>query len=213
MSDDSQSFGTRPSLLERMRDWGQQTAWRQFHRDYTPLIRNFARKAGLNHEEANDVAQETMIAVAKKIGEFEHAGRRGSFRSWLYQQARWRIADQFRLRGRLKTAENDGEKRTKGDVVESQATEIGVTDAAFEKLWDDEWEHYLTEAALTRVKEKVSGPQFQLFDLHVLQGLSPAATAKAAGTSIAAVYMAKSRIGRALKREVNRLKLNASGGK
>ena len=42
----------------------------------------------------------SMIAVTKKIGQFEHAGNRGSFRAWLYQQARWRIADQFRARGR-----------------------------------------------------------------------------------------------------------------
>ena len=38
--------------------------------------------------------------MAKKIGEFKHAGNRGSFRAWLYQQARWRVADQFRARAR-----------------------------------------------------------------------------------------------------------------
>jgi RNA polymerase sigma-70 factor (ECF subfamily) len=47
-----------------------------------------ARKAGLNDAEADEVVQETLIAVAKKISEFEHARNRGSFRKWLYQQAR-----------------------------------------------------------------------------------------------------------------------------
>src|SRR5215831_3455991 len=92
------SLATRPSLLARLKDWNQQTAWREFDRGYAPLLRNVARKAGLTDAEADEVAQETLIAVAKKIGEFQHAGNRGSFRAWLYQQARWRIADQFRLR-------------------------------------------------------------------------------------------------------------------
>src|SRR5690349_16730122 len=91
---------TRLSLLARLKDWSQQTAWREFDHDYAPLLRNVARKAGLADDEADDMVQETLIAVAKKIGEFQHAGNRGSFRAWLYQQARWRIADQFRARKR-----------------------------------------------------------------------------------------------------------------
>src|SRR6266540_3966298 len=96
------SLATRPSLLARLKDWSQQTGWREFDHDYAPLLRNVARKAGLTDAEADEVAQETLIAVAKKIGEFKHAGNRGSFRAWLYQQARWRIADQFRARARAK---------------------------------------------------------------------------------------------------------------
>src|SRR5205085_1461689 len=91
---------TRLSLLAQLKDWSQQTAWRKFDADYSPLLRNVARKAGLNDAEADEVTQETLIAVAKKIGNFQHAGNRGSFRAWLYQQARWRIADQFRARAR-----------------------------------------------------------------------------------------------------------------
>ena len=94
------SLVTRLSLLVRLRDWNQQTAWQEFAHDYAPLLRNVALKAGLSDTEADEVVQEALIAVAKKIGEFKHAGHRGSFRAWLYQQARWRIADQFRNRGR-----------------------------------------------------------------------------------------------------------------
>ena len=90
------SLATRPSLLVRLKDWSQQTAWREFDHDSAPLLRKVARKAGLTEAEAGEVMQETLIAVAKKIGEFKHAGNRGSFRAWLYQQAHWRIADQFR---------------------------------------------------------------------------------------------------------------------
>src|ERR1051326_7927200 len=101
MSEESESsMATRPGLLARLKDWSQQTAWRQFDHDYAPLLRNVARKAGLTDVEADEVGKETLLAVAKKTGQFQHAGRRGSFRAWLYQQARWRIADQFRVRAR-----------------------------------------------------------------------------------------------------------------
>src|SRR5262245_59540504 len=121
------SLATRPSLLARLKDWSQQTAWREFDHDYAPLLRNVARKAGLTDAEADEVAQETLIAVAKKIGEFQHAGRRGSFRAWLYQQARWRVADQFRARARgtrhqetrpltLTLSPDVGEGKSGGDV-------------------------------------------------------------------------------------------------
>jgi RNA polymerase sigma factor (sigma-70 family) len=228
------SLATRPSLLARLKDWNQQTAWQVFAHDYAPLLRNVARKAGLTETEADEVVQEALIAVAKKIGEFKHAGNRGSFRAWLYQQARWRIADQFRSRARNRNPEGgcpsglpavvleDTKVSTRGCREEpsdlganevwrpryagESGSQINEADPEFERLWDAEWEQHIGHNALERVKRKVSGRQYQLFDLHVLQGLSVAAAAKAAGTTVAAVYMAKSRVGRLVAREVNAVK-------
>jgi len=223
------SLATRPSLLARLKDWSQQTAWREFDHDYAPLLRNVARKAGLSDAEADEVAQETLIAVAKKIGEFQHAGNRGSFRAWLYQQTRWRIADQFRARARagsnvearpltLSLSPDGGEgdrsagNPKSGDESNDNSLLRGAigepapeADPAFERLWGEEWEQHIRQSALARIKRQVSARQFQLFDLHVLQGLPVGAAAQAAGTTMAAVYMAKSRVGRVLKREVKAL--------
>ena len=216
------SLATRPSLLARLKDWSQQTAWREFDHDYAPLLRNVARKAGLTDVEADEVAQETLIAVAKKIGDFKHAGNRGSFRAWLYQQARWRIADQFRARARSgpqrpplshsmgevgrRPSESESEvARGEGTVLRQvSAKTANEVDPAFEQLWDLEWEEHIRHSALERVKRKVSARQFQLFDLHVIQGLSVRASAEAAGATAAAAYMAKSRVARSLKAELKR---------
>ncbi|PYI87513.1 MAG: RNA polymerase subunit sigma [Verrucomicrobia bacterium] len=205
------SLATRPSLLARLKDWSQQTAWREFDHDYAPLLRNVARKAGLTEAEADEVVQETLIAVSKKIGEFKHAGNRGSFRAWLYQQARWRIADQFRARARVNPhheprplipslspdggegGRRAGEGESEGAItVDSLVHEAGCAaapefDPAFEWLWNAEWEEHVRQSALARVKRQVSARQFQLFDLHVLQGLSVRVAAKTAGTTMAAV--------------------------
>ena len=219
------SPATRPSLLARLKDWSQQTAWREFDHDYAPLLRNVARKAGLTDAEADEVAQETLIAVAKRIGEFKHAGRRGSFRAWLYQQARWRIADQFRARakaglhpqplshpmGEVGRRPDESEHKSETDLSRpSSPAVIEVAtpecDPGFEQLWDAEWEQQLLRTALEHVKARASLKQFQMFDLHVLQGLSVRETARTLGVNLASVYMAKSRVARQLRHEIQRLK-------
>ncbi len=212
MSSDSKSSpATRLSLLGRLKDWSQQTAWREFDHDYAPLLRNVARKAGLTDAEADEVVQETLISVAKKIAEFEHAGNPGSFRAWLYRQAHWRMADRFRARSR----ETRMAAREECDIGADprQKEDAGPVnpplDQTFENLWNAEWEEYIRLSAIAHVKRQAGARQFQLFDLHVLQGLTVQAAAKAAGATPAAVFMAKSRIGRLVRKEIERLKTDS----
>src|SRR5206468_3733232 len=89
---------TRHSLLERLKHWGDESSWQDFFDTYSELIYNVAVKAGLSHAEAQEVVQETIIAVAKNIGEFKADPAHGSFSGWLMQLTRWRILDQCRKR-------------------------------------------------------------------------------------------------------------------
>ena len=81
------SVPTRHSLLIRLKQWDDTVGWREFFETYWELIHNVARKAGLTDAEAQDVVQETVIAVARKIGEFKADPRHGSFKSWLLGQS------------------------------------------------------------------------------------------------------------------------------
>ena len=58
---------TRTSLLRRLKQWEDQESWRDFFNTYWKLIYGAAVKAGLNDAEAQDVVQDTVITVAKKI--------------------------------------------------------------------------------------------------------------------------------------------------
>src|SRR5215213_1869068 len=91
---------TRWSLLSRLKDWDDQESWRQFFDAYWQLIYNTGCKAGLSHAEAQEVVQEVIISVAKKMGEFKADPASGSFKAWLLNITRWRITDQFRRRVR-----------------------------------------------------------------------------------------------------------------
>ena len=93
------SLVTRASLLGRLKNWDDAKSWEEFTQTYSRLIRAVALKAGLTESEAKDVEQETLLCVAKTIHEFESNPARGTFKSWLLNLTRWRIADQFRRRG------------------------------------------------------------------------------------------------------------------
>ena len=94
------------------------------------------------------------------------------------------------------------DEETRTDTVNRIADPGTFASAA---VWETEWEQHVMRTALERVKAKVSVKQFQLFDLHVLQGLSVPETARVLSTSRAAVYMAASRLRRILRKEVTRL--------
>jgi len=203
---------TRHSLLNRLKDWGDQTSWQDFFDSYWQLIYNVAIKAGLSDAEAQEVVQETVIAVARKIGEFKADPAHGSFSGWLMQLTRWRIADQWRKRPKG-TAPNV--TRVGGVRFDQRSNDTGSTGpiervpdpagAALDAVWQEEWEKHVMAAALDRVKRQVSPRQYQMFDLHVLQKLSVQAAARTLQASVASVYMATHRVARLVKKELARL--------
>src|SRR5437773_7819843 len=89
---------TRQSLLTRLKHWDDQESWREFFETYWRLIHGLAMKCGLTDSEAQDVVQETMISVAKQMPRFKYDPALGSFKGWLLQITRRRIADQMRKR-------------------------------------------------------------------------------------------------------------------
>ena len=94
----SEVLATRRSLVERLGDWEDRKRWQQFFDNYWKLIHGTARKAGLTEAEAQEVVQETLITVAKKMDQLKYDPALGSFKGWLLHITRWRIADQFRKR-------------------------------------------------------------------------------------------------------------------
>ncbi len=215
--DPNDSIPTRHSLLHRLKDLGDQTSWQDFFDTYWQLIYNVAAKAGLNHVEAQEVVQETVIVISKNIGEFKVDPARGSFKAWLMHQTRWRIADQFRRRGKPGQVFASA---APGDSPARQGDDTGWTDAInripdpagvqLETVWDEEWAKNLTAVALEQVKRRVSAKQYQMFDLHVLQNLSVQETARTVCAGAASVYMAKYRISRLLKKAVGKLERERS---
>lgn len=188
---------TRRSLIMRLGDWRDQRSWDEFYRTYWRLIYSVAIQAGLREDEAWDVVQETILTIAKQSLKGSYDPERGSFKMWLWNVTRWRINDQFRHRNKNKTTEDS-------HAVLENIADAGGTD--FDALWEREWQENLMKAALERVKMKVAPKQFQIFDYNVLRGMSANEVRQKLGVSIAQVYLAKHRVGGALKKEIGYLR-------
>ncbi len=172
---------------------------------YENLVRGVAIKSGLSQAEAEDVVQETMMGVAKNIGTFKYDPAVCSFKTWLLNLTRWRITDQLRKRS---PANVHPLPMATGDTPQTQVTcEIADPDGdKLSAIWDQEWEVNLLEAAMTNIKRRLEPEKYQLYDFYVNRGWTPEKVAKSFNVSVNQVYLAKSRIERIIKEEVERLR-------
>ncbi len=199
---------TRQSLIDRLKDWEDQRSWEEFYQTYWRLIYSMALKAGLRPEEASEVVQETILSIAKQQQKEEkgYDREKGSFKSWLLQVTKWRIADQFRKRQRdqrlIATLPDDPDSSSNTGALERFADPAG---SDIEKEWDAEWNANLTKAALHRVKTKVSPKQFQIFDCYVVKGWDAAKVQEHLEISMTQVYLAKHRVGKLVRQEIETL--------
>jgi RNA polymerase sigma-70 factor (ECF subfamily) len=199
------SYPTRASLLERLKDTDDRESWGEFQLLYGRLIRGFALKAGLTEAEADEVVQETLAAVAQHLPEFHYDPKRCSFKTWLLNLSRWRVTDQFRKRLPLAPRAAADEASREGTQT---ATIERVPDPAggeLERIWDGEWRTTVLEKALERVKQQVDLKQWQIFDLYAVKEWKPGEVARALGVSVGRVYLTKHRVGAILAKELRKL--------
>ena len=196
---------TRHSLLDRLRNWEDQASWRDFFNSYWKFIYGVAIKSGLSDSEAEDVVQETVLSVAKKMPEFVYDPSRCSFKGWLMLVTRLRILDQLRRRQpafqQMPGGEADSQRTATVERVPDTAAEA-QQDAA----WDEEWERNLVDAALERVKLRVKPEHYQIFHLSAVKGLKTAEVARLLQINFGQVYLIRHRLAKEVKREVERLK-------
>jgi len=195
---------TRRSLLNRLKDWGDQAGWQEFFDTYWRLIYSVATKAGLSDTEAQEVVQETMLEVAKKMPGFNYEPEGGSFKGWLLQTTRWKVLNQFRRRQRERCeVQLTEEIDTANNRLERLPDSVSLD---WDELWEAEWERNLFQAALEKVKLRVNPGQFEIFYLHVLKEQPVADVARALEVSASQVYVAKHRVEKLLRQEVQRLR-------
>jgi RNA polymerase sigma factor (sigma-70 family) len=195
------SLATRASLLGRLKNWDDARSWEEFAQTYSRLIRAVAIKAGLNEAEAKDVEQETLLCVAKTIHEFESNPERGSFKSWLLNLTRWRIADQFRRRAPAVAGGSERNSTRTGTATIERVPGPHDLDAE----WEIEWKRNVFETAFARMGRKVKPKHFQIFDLYARRHWPAAQVARELGVTLIQVYLVNHRLTKLLKKEVDYL--------
>lgn len=194
---------TRATLIQRLKNWRDQSSWQDFFETYWHLIYGVAIKHGLSKPEAQDVVQETMMSVAKHIPSFKYNPAIGSFKAWLLNMTRWRISDQIRKRQLLITDQEPNDETSLDDDKTDAGTDHILPD--LDKIWDAEWEKNLLEVAVTKARRHLDPRQYQIFDLYTNKGWTPERVAKTLAISVNQVYLAKTRVTEVIRQEVERL--------
>ena len=194
---------TRQSLLERLKNLEDQKSWQTFFDQYWKLIYGVARRSGLSDAEAQDVVQETIITVSRKIQGFAYDPAYGSFKGWLKRLTQWRITDYLRK----KQYQSHGKRMPKEEPMSTSLVDRLEDPAGreIEKAWDEEWKNNLLEAAMASVKQRVSPRHYQIFYFHACRKLPAKQVAERLGVKLSEVYLAGYKVSALVRREVRAL--------
>ena len=184
---------TQPSLLVRIRQPADASAWRQFVDLYAPLVYGFLRKQGLQDADAADVTQDVLRTISQRIGKLEYDPARGSFRGWLFSVVNSRLID-FRRRGQR--------ERALVSHVAEQAPDSAVDDTASTAEWDLDYQRQVFHAAAERVRGDFGASTWRAFWQAAVEGRAAKEIAADLGMSQAAVYLAKARIMNRIREEL-----------
>jgi RNA polymerase sigma factor (sigma-70 family) len=177
---------TRPSLLVRIRDARDKDAWQQFVQVYGPVVYGYGRKHGLQDADAADLTQEVLRAVSTAVGRLDYDRRRGSFAGWLFTLAHHKLHDLLGRQNRPGRGSGDSRVQARLEQQPARPEDLAV--------WDQEYERRLFRWAAEQVRGRFQEATWQAFWQTAVEGRRAADVAAALGMTLAAVYLAKSRV-------------------
>ena len=173
---------TSVSLLENLRRPGDQAAWNRFTELYAPLLYGWARRLGLQPNDAADLVQDVFAVLVRKLPEFRLEPRTGAFRRWL------RTITLNTWRDRRKRR---GDRPLPGD--EAALAEL-ADPAGLEPFWEGEYRQHLVNRALSLIQGAFRPATWKAFWEQVVAGRPAKEVAAELGLTPGAVYAAKLRV-------------------
>ncbi len=183
---------TSISLLRRLKQPHQEAAWQRFVDLYAPLIYHWSRRKGLDPTDASDLVQEVLAILVTKLPEFEYDPAR-RFRGWLRTVTLNKTRD-FQRRQASRPATG----------VDQNIEQIAVADDA-DLFGEAEYRSFLVKRALELMQAEFQETTWQACWKHIAEGRKAADVAQELGITANAVHIAKCRVMRRLREELDGL--------
>jgi RNA polymerase sigma-70 factor (ECF subfamily) len=183
---------TSVSLLRRLRQPNQEDAWERFVDLYAPLIYHWGRNQGLNSTDASDLVQEVLATLVAKLPEFEYDPTQ-RFRGWLRTVTVNKARD---FQRRQATEPSTG--------VDDAIERIAVADAT-DLFGEAEYRHFLVKRAMQLMQAEFQEQTWQACWKQVVEGRKAADVARELGITDNMAYLAKSRVLKRLREELDGL--------
>jgi RNA polymerase sigma-70 factor, ECF subfamily len=183
---------TPVSLLERLCRPADREAWDQFVDLYTPLLYHWARhRAKLSAQEAADLVQDVFLLLMQKLPKFRYDPHR-TFRGWL----RTVLLNKWKQNVRRRPLPTVAGVAALADVADPEPTSV---------LEDDEYRHYVARRALQMMQAMFKPPTWKACWECVVNGRTVVEVANELGMTPNAVCLAKARVLRRLRQELQGL--------
>jgi RNA polymerase sigma-70 factor (ECF subfamily) len=194
MASDSRTGSVLFRLLENTTD---QNAWGNFVGRYAPKIYAWCRRWGLQDADAENVTQDVLIRLFRKLPAFAYDPEKGHFRAWLKTLARRAWSDYRDGQQRGGVGSGDSEVLRRLHTLEAREDLL----ASLQEAFDLE----LLEEAHARVRLQVSPRDWMIYQRVGIEGRPGPEVAGELRISETAVRMAKHRVVEKLRQECCRL--------
>jgi RNA polymerase sigma-70 factor (ECF subfamily) len=183
-------ISTSTSLLARLRTGEETGAWKRFVSLYTPVLFYWVRRQGVPSDDTADLVQEVFAVLVKKLPTFQYdKGQR--FGSWLRTIAVNKCRDYYRRRRSRPGSTRDPVDQEVPDHIESFS--------------EAEYRQRLARRALEIMEEEFQPSTWKACWETAVVGRAASDVAQELGLSVNAVYLAKSRVLRRLREELDGL--------
>lgn len=182
---------TRASLLFQLRCKTDSLAWSRFVQIYTPLVNQWVQTLGIRDADRDDVVQQVFISLLGNISGFRYDSSK-SFRGWLRRVTINKCRDMQRRKKRKVEPEF---------IDRIEAAENGEQ----EWLTENEYRSYVMMSAMKVMKTCFSESTWRACWLHVAEQKTAKQVAEELGISENAVYLARGRVLKRLRDELDGL--------
>lgn len=185
---------TSLSLLTRIREAGDPLAWTRLVEIYTPLLQRWCQTYDVQAADADDVIQEVLAAVVSELPEFQHNQRTGAFRAWL----RLMLVNRLRRFWRTRDA---GPNAAGGSSALERLNELADDASQASRIWDTEHDQQVIACLLAAIRPHFQPQTWEAFQRQMFEGQAADQVAAELQMSLSSVYVARSRVLSALRRE------------
>lgn len=183
----AQSPQTSLSLLDALQQGTGNDAWQRLVDLYAPLIRGWLRRRVIPDCDQDDIVQEVLSVVVRKVGDFHRVDRAGAFRRWLLNITVNCLRESWRAKRLAGVAAGDTAFAEKLQQLEDPASSLS-------RLWEVDHDQYILNRLLDEVKNDFELKTWTVFRRITLEGVPAAQAAEEAGISVNAAFIAKSRV-------------------